>query len=216
MEKFVITIGREYGSGGRGIAHRLADALGIRYYDKELIRMASEDSGISEALFNLTDEKLEDKFLRKHGISKGTLVSQPQPDRLTKEELFQFQSEIIRRVADLEESCIIIGRCGQYILRDRSDLVRIFIHADQEYCIEKLMNRYGISRGGSAPPRKDRREQSRLPQTLYRNRMAGCTQLRPVARHLQAESGRMYPHRFRLYQKQIRTKARNEIQISMR
>ena len=89
MEKFVITIGREYGSGGRGIAHRLADALGIRYYDKELIRMASEDSGISEALFNLTDEKLEDKFLRKHGISKGTLVSQPQPDRLTKEELFQ-------------------------------------------------------------------------------------------------------------------------------
>ena len=109
MEKFVITIGREYGSGGRGIAHRLADALGIRYYDKELIRMASEDSGISEALFNLTDEKLEDKFLRKHGISKGTLVSQPQPDRLTKEELFQFQSEIIRRVADLEDSCIIIA-----------------------------------------------------------------------------------------------------------
>ena len=81
MEKFVITIGREYGSGGRGIAHRLADALGIRYYDKELIRMASEDSGISEALFNLTDEKLEDKFLRKHGISKGTLVSQPQTDK---------------------------------------------------------------------------------------------------------------------------------------
>ena len=150
MEKFVITIGREYGSGGRGIAHRLADALGIRYYDKELIRMASEDSGISEALFNLTDEKLEDKFLRKHGISKGTLVSQPQPDRLTKEELFQFQSEIIRRVADLEESCIIIGRCWQYILRDRSDLVRIFIHADQEYCIEKLMNRYGISREEAA------------------------------------------------------------------
>lgn len=146
MEKFVITIGREYGSGGRGIAHRLADALGIRYYDKELIRMASEDSGISEALFNLTDEKLEDKFLRKHGIAKGTLVSQPQPDRLTKEELFQFQSEIIRRLADMDESCIIIGRCGQYILRDRTDLVRIFIHADKDYCIEKLMGRYGISR----------------------------------------------------------------------
>ena len=146
MEKFVITIGREYGSGGRGIAHRLAEALGVRYYDKELIRMASEDSGISEALFNLTDEKLEDKFLRKHGISKGTLVSQPQPDRLTKEELFRFQSEIIRRVADMEESCIIIGRCGQYILRDRNDLVRVFIHADKDYCIEKLMHRYGISK----------------------------------------------------------------------
>ena len=150
MEKFVITIGREYGSGGRGIAHRLADALGIRYYDKELIRMASEDSGISEALFNLTDEKLEDKFLRKHGIAKGTLVSQPQPDRLTKEELFQFQSEIIRRLADMDESCIIIGRCGQYILRDRTDLVRIFIHADKDYCIEKLMGRYGISREEAA------------------------------------------------------------------
>lgn len=95
MEKYVITIAREYGSGGRGIAHRLAEALGIRYYDKELIRMASEDSGISEALFNLTDEKLEDKFLRKHGISKGALVSQPHPEnKLTKEELFKFQSEV--------------------------------------------------------------------------------------------------------------------------
>ena len=195
MEKFVITIGREYGSGGRGIAHRLADALGIRYYDKELIRMASEDSGISEALFNLTDEKLEDKFLRKHGISKGTLVSQPQPDRLTKEELFQFQSEIIRPF-----------RFGQNLYPRGSGV--LYRKAD-----EPLWNQ---QRGGSAPPRKDRREQSRLPQTLYRNRMAGCTQLRPVARHLQAESGRMYPHRFRLYQKQIRTKARNEIQSSMR
>lgn len=146
MEKFVITIAREYGSGGRGIAHRLAEALNVRYYDKELIRMASEDSGISEALFNLTDEKLEDKFLKKHGINKGTLVSQPQPDRLTKEELFKFQSEIIRRVADQEESCIIIGRCGQYILRDRPDLVRVFIHANDDYCVEKLMKRYGISK----------------------------------------------------------------------
>lgn len=146
MDKFVITIAREYGSGGRGIAHRLAEALNVRYYDKELIRMASEDSGISEALFNLTDEKLEDKFLRKHGINKGTLVSQPQPDRLTKEELFKFQSEIIRRVADREESCIIIGRCGQYILRDRPDLVRVFIHASDDYCVEKLMERYGISK----------------------------------------------------------------------
>ena len=169
MEKFVITIGREYGSGGRGIAHRLADALGIRYYDKELIRMASEDSGISEALFNLTDEKLEDKFLRKHGIAKGTLVSQPQPDRLTKEELFQFQSEIIRRLADMDESCIIIGRCGQYILRDRTDLVRIFIHADKDYCIEKLMGRYGISREEAARLR----EKTDAGRSAYHNHYTG-------------------------------------------
>lgn len=150
MEKFIITIAREYGSGGRGIAHRLAETLGIRYYDKELIRMASEDSGISEALFNLTDEKLEDKFLRKHGISKGTLVAQPQPDRLTKEELFRFQSEIIKRLAEKDESCIIIGRCGQYILKDRPDLVRVFIHADKDYCVDKLMARYGIERAEAA------------------------------------------------------------------
>lgn len=146
MEKFIITIAREYGSGGRGIAHRLAEALNIRYYDKELIRMASEDSGISEALFNLTDEKLEDKFLRKHGIAKGSLVAQPQPDRLTKEELFRFQSEIIKRLADKDESCIIIGRCGQYILKNRPDLVRVFIHANKNYCVEKLMDRYGIDK----------------------------------------------------------------------
>ena len=154
MEKFVITIAREYGSGGRGIAHRLAEALNVRYYDKELIRMASEDSGISEALFNLTDEKLEDRFLRKHGINKGALVAQPQPERLTKEELFKFQSEIIRRVAEQDESCIIIGRCGQYILRDRADLVRVFIHANDEYCIEKLMKRYGIDRAEAAALRE--------------------------------------------------------------
>ena len=146
MEKFVITIGREYGSGGRGIAHRLADALGIRYYDKELIRMASEDSGISEALFNLTDEKLEDKFLRKHGISKGTLVSQPPPDRLTKEELFQFQSEIIRRVADLEESCIIIGRCADYVLKDYDNVVNIFVCGDMESKIHRMMWTFSLEK----------------------------------------------------------------------
>ena len=145
MEKFVITIGREYGSGGRGIAHRLADALGVRYYDKELIRMASEDSGISEALFNLTDEKLEDKFLRKHGISKGTLVSQPQPDRLTKEELFQFQSEIIRRVADLEESCIIIGRCADYVLKERTNTFNVFVQASLDFRLKRVVENYGES-----------------------------------------------------------------------
>lgn len=161
MEKYVITIAREYGSGGRGIAHRLAEALGIRYYDKELIRMASEDSGISEALFNLTDEKLEDKFLRKHGISKGALVSQPHPEnKLTKEELFKFQSEIIRRVADQDEPCIIIGRCGQYILRDHPNLVRVFIHADKDYCIEKLMQRYGIDKS-EATALRDKTDKNR-------------------------------------------------------
>ena len=73
MEKFVITIGREYGSGGRGIAHRLADALGIRYYDKELIRMASEDSGISEALFKgLTSAGIK---MPKPGEETGVLLS---------------------------------------------------------------------------------------------------------------------------------------------
>ena len=161
MEKYVITIAREYGSGGRGIAHRLAEALGIRYYDKELIRMASEDSGLSEALFNLTDEKLEDKFLNKHGLTKGTLVSQPHPEKkITKEELFQFQSEIIKRLAALDEPCIIIGRCGQYILRDNPNLVRIFVHADKDVCIERLMNRYGI----------DKTEATTLRETVDRNR----------------------------------------------
>ena len=176
MEKFVITIGREYGSGGRGIAHRLADALGIRYYDKELIRMASEDSGISEALFNLTDEKLEDKFLRKHGISKGTLVSQPQPDRLTKEELFQFQSEIIRRVADLEESCIIIGRCADYILKDRPDTYHIFVYGDEYEKISRTQQLFNLSEKDARAMNRDMDKKRRLHYEYYTDRKWGDPQ----------------------------------------
>ncbi len=141
-KKHVITIGRGFGSGGKTIAQKLSKALDIPYYDRDLIRLASEDSGIKEALFNLVDEKCKASLFKKYA---GTQILPPDSDEFTSEEnLFNFQAEIIRRLADRDESCIIVGRCADYLLRERADVVRVFIHADRDYCVNRVMERYGV------------------------------------------------------------------------
>lgn len=141
-KKHIITIARGFGSGGKTIAQKLSKTLGIKYYDRELIRLASEDSGINEALFNLVDETYTVSLFKKY---RSEEILPPSSEEFTsKENLFNFQAEIIRRLADREESCIIVGRCGDYILRERRDVVRVFIHAAHPHCVERVMARYGV------------------------------------------------------------------------
>lgn len=142
MEKHIITIARGFGSGGKTIAQMLSRTLNIKYYDKELIRLASEDSGINEALFNLVDETHKKNLFKRY--NKDEIYSPDSEEFLSKENLFNFQAEIIRRLAERDESCIIVGRCAHYLLKDRSDVVRVFIHAEMEHCIGRIMERYGL------------------------------------------------------------------------
>ena len=142
MEKHIITIARGFGSGGKTIAQMLSRTLNIKYYDKELIRLASEDSGINEALFNLVDETHKKNLFKRY--NKDEIYSPDSEEFLSKENLYNFQAEIIRRLGETDESCIIVGRCAHYLLKDRSDVVRVFIHAEMEHCIGRIMERYGL------------------------------------------------------------------------
>ena len=140
MKKFVITIAREYGSGGKQIGRLLAKELGVGYYDRELLRMASDDSGIDESLFANADEKFKRTLLFKtaRGAYTGELIPPDKGEFTSNENLFNFQARVIRRLAE-SESCIIIGRCADYILRDMEHVVRIYVHAPFEHCVNESM-----------------------------------------------------------------------------
>ena len=142
MEKYIITIARGYGSGGKTIAQMLSKKLGIRYYDRDLIRMVSEESGINEALFNLADETHKPNPFKKYAGSK---ILPPDDDGfVSNDNLFNLQAETIRRLAHNEEPCIIVGRCAHHILKDEPHVIRVFIHADMEHCIKNVMERNGV------------------------------------------------------------------------
>ena len=121
-DKYIITIARSYGSGGKQVAIRLAKALNIKYYDRELIKEASERSGINEALFNLADETHKKKNPFKKYVSKKTLTPDSD-DYLSRENLFNIQADYIKHLAEGNESCIIVGRCAHHILKDHPNVI---------------------------------------------------------------------------------------------
>ena len=138
MGNVVITIARQYGSGGRTIGRMLQDALDIRYYDKDIIHMASEDSGILEELFGRVDEYSSAKkpLFGKNGIYTGELVSPGSKDFTSDENLFAYQAKIIRHLADTR-SCVIIGRCANYVLKDYPNVLKVFISADMDFRLKQ-------------------------------------------------------------------------------
>ena len=139
---YVITIERQYGSGGRLTGERLAKELGIHFYDEEILKMTSETSAIGEQYFRLADEKAGNKLLYRIVTSLKPDLSEPAKTghRITSpENLFRFQSSVIRQLAS-SESCIIVGRCGNYVLQDQlEDVIRIFVYAEMPTRIERVM-----------------------------------------------------------------------------
>lgn len=145
MEHFVVTIARGYGSGGHTIGKLLARELGVNYYDRELLRMASDNSGINEELFGKADEQVNIGILKRimRKVYPGEKVEADNDDVLSNDNLFNYQAEVIRQLAK-EESCIIIGRCADYILKDEKDVVKVFVHAPLEHCVDiKLKSESG-------------------------------------------------------------------------
>jgi cytidylate kinase len=146
MSKYVITIARGYGSGGRTIGKMLAEELGIPYYDRDLLRLASEDSGINQELFAKADEMPKKKHLFKiaRNIYKGELIPPDSDDFVSNDNLFNYQAKIIKELAS-SENCIIIGRCADFVLKDYENVIRIFVHAPLEDCIKTLIDMTGKS-----------------------------------------------------------------------
>ena len=143
----VITIGRECGSSGRAIGRKLAESLGIKCYDKELLALAAKNSGLCEELFKTHDEKPTNSFLYSlvmdtYSMGYNTSAYMDMP---INHKIFLAQFDTIKKLAD-EESCVIVGRCADNALADYPNVVSVFICADEEVKIQELMKRHNITR----------------------------------------------------------------------
>lgn len=145
MKNYIITIARAYGSGGSHIARKLSETLQIPYYDEEILRMASDLSGIHERFFFEANEKIRkgiSAFNSSKGVYTGTLYHANDKAFLSDENLFNYQAQIIRNLAlDGNTSCIIVGKAANYILRSLKNVIKINIQAPVEYCMYNIMER---------------------------------------------------------------------------
>lgn len=146
MKRYVITIARGFGSGGKDIGMRLSEALGIPCYERQILTMASEKNGIDEYIFVENDEKLRGKyianFLRKVPVSG--IVEPYDKEFISDVNIFNLQAEIIRSLA-ATESCIIIGKCADYILKDNKNVISIYVEAPRECCVKSIRDKMHVS-----------------------------------------------------------------------
>ena len=140
MGNLVITIGRQFGSGGRQIGKKLAEELGIGYYDKEILNVAAKESGLCRTLFENHDEKPTGSFLYSlvmdtysMGYNSGSYLDMP-----LNHKVFLAQFDAIKKLAE-RESCVIVGRCADYALEEFDNVFNVFIHADKDYRIKNVM-----------------------------------------------------------------------------
>ncbi|MDO4333872.1 MAG: cytidylate kinase-like family protein [Eubacteriales bacterium] len=138
-EQIVITIGRSFGSNGREIGERLADALGIDFYDRNLIDMAARKSGLDRAVVGNADEKLLGRFVE---LTASLDLIQENPN----EKIYRAQAEVIRSIVKRGESCVIVGRGADYVLRNRHEVLKVFIYAPLDCRIRTVMERYNFKR----------------------------------------------------------------------
>lgn len=137
----VITIGRQFGSGGKAVADALGEKLGFPVYDNELITKAAQDSGFSAELFVQSDEKK--RFFSLSAIFASSYSSDTE-DYMSDKGLFKIQCETIRRIAE-QGPAIIVGRCSDYVLRDRGNTLDVFLTSPVENRIRRVAKRQGIT-----------------------------------------------------------------------
>ena len=146
MEHVVVTIARQYGSGGRTVGKMLAKEMGIPYYSSNLLKMASEESGINEQLFAQLDEKLKNSpFLRMStDLYTEDLIPPESSDFVSAKNLFNYQAKVMKRLAETE-SCVIIGRAADFILKDFQNVVSVFVHGSKEFNLARAMEQNSMT-----------------------------------------------------------------------
>lgn len=147
MSNKIYTIGREFGSGGKAIGEKLAERLGIKLYDKELLQQAAKESGFCEEIFENHDEKPTNSFLYSlvmDTYSVSGYSAAPFLDMPLNHKVFLAQFETIKKIAETE-SCVIVGRCADYALADNPDCINIFIHADMDIRVRNICKSLNIT-----------------------------------------------------------------------
>lgn len=146
MSNLIISIGRQFGSGGREIGKKLAEELNIKCFDKEIIKLAAKESGIREEMFENADEKPINSFLYSivaHGFPTYSTPVQMN-NVLTNDKIFTIQAETIKKIAD-EMPAVIIGRCADDILREHDNLIKVFIYQDKDSRIKRVSEKYSLN-----------------------------------------------------------------------
>ena len=146
MDNYVITVARGFGSGGKEIASKLAEELGIACYENRILTLASQLSGLDEDLFNEVNEKIRGKKFS--GLLRGLPRSlKPNPvdvDFVSDERLFEFQKQIILNLAS-SESCVIVGKCADWILKEHTNVISIYIEAPRDFCVQKVKSKMNVN-----------------------------------------------------------------------
>lgn len=169
----VITVSRQFGSGGRTIAKETAERLGWAYYDKELVKKIAAESGLAESYVLDSGEYAcsTNSFLfnwamsAESGRNPGTLP--------VSDQLYIVQNNVIRDLAD-KGSCVIVGRCADYILRDHTDVLNVFVHADAEFRADRIVRLYGETLDKPAKRLKEKDDKRRTYYRHYTGRVWGA------------------------------------------
>ena len=159
----IITIGRQFGSGGREIGQKVADYFGIKYYDRDLLTRAAKESGFCEEMIQNHDERPTNSFLYNlvmdtysFGYNASSFVDMP-----ISHKVFLVQFDTIKKIA-AEGPCVIVGRCADYALEEKKNCIHLFIYADEKAKTKRIMERYQLSEGKARDMiiKKDKQRQS--------------------------------------------------------
>ena len=147
MDKFIVTFARGFGTGGKAIASQLAKDLGIHCYENRILTLASQLSGLPENVFQEVNEKMREtggfpSFLR--GLPRSKHYITRNEKFVSDDRLFEYQSQIIRELAE-KESCVIVGKCADYVLRDKPNVVNIYIEAPRVFCVNRTIANMGVT-----------------------------------------------------------------------
>lgn len=147
MGNFVVTFARGFGTGGKVIASKLAAELGIHCYENRILTLASQMSGLDKNVFQEVNEKLRSSggfssLMR--GLPRSRKYISRNEKFVSDDKLFEYQKQIITNLADTE-SCVIVGKCADYILRGRDNVVSVYIEAPRDFCIKRTMENMGVT-----------------------------------------------------------------------
>lgn len=146
MKNYIVTIAREYGSGGRECGKKLAELTGYKFYDKDLITLAAQKSGMSTDALNSVDEKAASSLLYTLALGSSIYNSGMGSVNLPiNDKLFVVQSQIIKDIANSGEGAIIVGRCADYVLSERDNVVKVYITSDFDTRVNTVMKRHDLT-----------------------------------------------------------------------
>ena len=174
MNKKIITISREFGSGGRSIAKMVADRLGVPYYDKELIKQVAAKTGFDPAYIEEAGEYSQGKTLLSY-LSPSNGPKDVMNGMSAADFLWVMQRQVILEIAE-KGPCVIVGRCADYILKDRSDCLNVFIHAGKAFRAERIVRLYGSSEQTPEQRLDNKDGRRRVNYSHYTNREWGKCQ----------------------------------------